>query len=85
MSSPNPVGLARPIDCTLRGARSSRPLPLAEAPPGARFQFERLGYFCVDPDSRPGTPVFNRTVPLKDRWARIVNTLADNQKVKPTR
>jgi glutaminyl-tRNA synthetase len=38
---------------------------------GERFQFERLGYFTVDPDSRPGAPVFNRTVTLKDTWARI--------------
>ena len=40
--------------------------------PGARYQFERLGYFCADAgDSRPGAPVFNRTVTLKDAWARI--------------
>jgi glutaminyl-tRNA synthetase len=45
---------------------------LAEAGPGDRFQFERLGYFCVDPDHRPDAPVFNRTVTLKDTWARIV-------------
>ncbi len=38
---------------------------------GDRYQFERLGYFCVDPDSRPGSLVFNRTVSLKDTWARI--------------
>jgi glutaminyl-tRNA synthetase len=44
---------------------------LADAAPGSRFQFERLGYFCVDPDSRPGAPVFNRTVTLKDSWAKI--------------
>jgi glutaminyl-tRNA synthetase len=44
---------------------------LAAASAGSRFQFERLGYFCVDPDSRPGRPVFNRTVALKDAWARI--------------
>ena len=45
---------------------------LAEAAPGARFQFERLGYFCVDTvDSRPGAPVFNRTVPLKDGWSKL--------------
>ncbi len=45
---------------------------LAEAAPGARYQFERLGYFCADAgDSRPGAPVFNRTVTLKDAWARI--------------
>ena len=42
----------------------------AAAPAGTRFQFERLGYFCVDADSQPGTPVFNRTVTLKDSWAR---------------
>src|SRR6185312_8136501 len=39
--------------------------------PGARVQFERLGYFCVDPDSTPERPVFNRTVTLKDSWAKI--------------
>jgi glutaminyl-tRNA synthetase len=44
---------------------------LAAAVPGGRYQFERLGYFCVDPDSKPGHPVFNRTVTLKDGWARI--------------
>jgi glutaminyl-tRNA synthetase len=44
---------------------------LAHAAVGMRFQFERQGYFCVDPDSRPGAPVFNRTVTLKDTWARI--------------
>jgi glutaminyl-tRNA synthetase len=44
---------------------------LAAAPAGARYQFERLGYFCVDPDSRPGAPVFNRTVGLKDSWAKV--------------
>jgi glutaminyl-tRNA synthetase len=44
---------------------------LAGAQPGERFQFERLGYFCVDPDSRPGALVFNRTVTLKDAWAKI--------------
>jgi glutaminyl-tRNA synthetase len=44
---------------------------LSTAEPGSRFQFERLGYFCVDPDSLPGRPVFNRTVSLKDAWARL--------------
>ncbi len=38
---------------------------------GDRYQFERLGYFCVDPDSKPGAPVFNRTVALKDTWAKV--------------
>jgi len=44
---------------------------LATAVAGARYQFERQGYFCVDPDSAPGKLVFNRTVTLKDAWARI--------------
>ncbi|MBS1855629.1 MAG: glutamine--tRNA ligase/YqeY domain fusion protein [Acidobacteria bacterium] len=44
---------------------------LADPPEGGRYQFERLGYFCVDPDSTPGRPVFNRTVALKDTWAKI--------------
>ena len=44
---------------------------LANASVGNRYQFERLGYFCVDPDSAPGKPVFNRTVALKDTWAKI--------------
>ena len=44
---------------------------LASAAAGSRYQFERLGYFCVDRDSAPGKPVFNRTVALKDTWAKI--------------
>jgi len=44
---------------------------LAFAAPGERVQFERLGYFCADPDSEPGRPVFNRTVTLRDEWARL--------------
>jgi len=44
---------------------------LAEATVGEPVQFERHGYFCLDPDSRPGRPVFNRTVSLRDTWARI--------------
>jgi glutaminyl-tRNA synthetase len=44
---------------------------LAAATPGTRVQFERLGYFCVDTDSRPGSLVFNRTVSLRDAWARL--------------
>jgi glutaminyl-tRNA synthetase len=44
---------------------------LASATPGTRVQFERLGYFCVDTDSRPGALVFNRTVGLRDSWAKI--------------
>ncbi len=60
----NPNSLERVTGCKIEPA-------LAEAPPGTRVQFERLGYFCVDPDSRPGAPVFNRTVTLKDTWAKI--------------
>jgi glutaminyl-tRNA synthetase len=44
---------------------------LAEARPGERFQFTRLGYFCTDPDSTEGRPVFNRTTTLKDTWAKV--------------
>jgi glutaminyl-tRNA synthetase len=44
---------------------------LESASPGDFFQFERQGYFAVDPDSTPGKLVFNRTVSLKDAWARI--------------
>jgi glutaminyl-tRNA synthetase len=39
--------------------------------PGSRYQFERLGYFCADPDSKDDAPVFNRTVALRDTWAKI--------------
>jgi len=42
-----------------------------DAKPGTRYQFERLGYFSVDPDSKPGKPIFNRTVALKDTWAKV--------------
>ncbi|HXG56060.1 MAG TPA: glutamine--tRNA ligase/YqeY domain fusion protein [Vicinamibacterales bacterium] len=44
---------------------------MADAAPGTRVQFERLGYFCVDPDSHDGRLVFNRTVSLKDSWGKI--------------
>jgi len=44
---------------------------LANVAAGASYQFERLGYFCVDPDTKPGSPVFSRTVALKDTWAKI--------------
>jgi len=44
---------------------------LANVEAGSRYQFERLGYFCVDPDSKPGKPVFNRTAALKDTWAKV--------------
>jgi glutaminyl-tRNA synthetase len=55
---------------TLRGCKLEP--SLAAAVPGVPCQFERLGYFCADPqDSSPGAPVFNRTVTLKDAWAKI--------------
>ena len=44
---------------------------LADAKPGDKFQFERNGYFCADPDGVKGAPVFNRTVTLRDTWAKI--------------
>jgi glutaminyl-tRNA synthetase len=44
---------------------------VASAAPGTRYQFERVGYFCVDTDSAPEKPVFNRTVTLRDTWAKI--------------
>ena len=53
----------------LTGSKVER--ALGAATPGSRFQFERQGYFSVDPDSQTARPVFNRTVTLKDSWARI--------------
>jgi len=61
----NPGSLEILTHCKLEPA-------LANVAPMERFQFERLGYFCVDPDTVPGgSPVFNRTVALKDTWAKI--------------
>jgi glutaminyl-tRNA synthetase len=60
----NPHSLERLTGCKVEPA-------LADPAAGTRLQFERLGYFCVDPDARPGAPVFNRTVTLKDTWAKI--------------
>jgi glutaminyl-tRNA synthetase len=60
----NPLSLE-----VIRGAKLEP--SLSEPREGARYQFERLGYFAVDPDSLPGKPVFNRTVALKDAWAKI--------------
>ena len=61
----NPKSLEVLTDCRLEPS-------LADAEPGSRYQFERLGYFCVDTvDSKPGAPIFNRTVSLRDTWARI--------------
>jgi glutaminyl-tRNA synthetase len=60
----NPNSLEVLMGCRLEAA-------LADVPAGTPVQFERVGYFYPDPDSRPGAPVFNRTVTLKDAWARI--------------
>ena len=61
---------------SLRVLRGCRLEPsLAGGACGQRRQFERLGYFCVDKDSTPVNPVFNRTVTLRDTWARIEKTL----------
>jgi glutaminyl-tRNA synthetase len=61
----NPASVVRITDAKLEPA-------LAQATPEARFQFERIGYFCADRhDHQPGRPVFNRTVTLKDTWAKV--------------
>lgn len=65
----NPNSLETLTSCRLEPS-------LANVAPGGRYQFERQGYFCVDPDSSPGMPVFNRTVSLKDTWAKIEKTRA---------
>ena len=59
----NPKSLERVDPCWVEPA-------LKDADPGSRWQFERVGYFCADPDSKPGKPVFNRTVTLRDSWAK---------------
>lgn len=58
---------------------------LATVKPGDRVQFERLAYFRVDEDSRPGNPVFNRTVALRDTWAKIEKKLDQKPAPKPTK
>ncbi len=52
---------------------------LAGAAPFRHYQFERLGYFCADPDSTPARPVFNRTVALRDTWAKIEKRTKDSE------
>jgi len=63
----NPQSLERLTGCKVEPG-------LKHALAGTRFQFERQGYFCVDPDSSMGTPVFNRTVSLKDAWVKFEKT-----------
>jgi glutaminyl-tRNA synthetase len=60
----NPASLEILGDCKIEPSATG-------AAPGTRYQFERLGYFCVDPDSSDRGLVFNRTVTLKDTWAKI--------------
>ena len=61
--SPNPASLESSrgfVEPSVRGAA-----------PGSRFQLERIGYFCADPDTTAEQPVFNRTVALKDTWEKV--------------
>ena len=60
----NPASLEVLSDCQIEPS-------VKGAAPGTRYQFERQGYFCIDPDSTPDKPVFNRTVTLKDTWAKV--------------
>ena len=62
----NPDSLERLTGCKIEPS-------VALAPPGTRYQFERQGYFCADLDTTAAAPVFNRTVTLKDTWARIAS------------
>ena len=66
----NYLGCLNPASLEILGSCLVEP-SLAAAAPGDRCQFERIGYFAVDPDSRPGRLVFNRTVGLRDTWGRI--------------
>lgn len=60
--------------CSLQVVSNAKIEPsIADASPGQRFQFERLGYFVVDPDSKPGDLVFNRAVTLRDSWKKFVD------------
>ncbi len=77
-TSENPIDVAEggdwrdtlnPESLTVCAAKVEASLGTATA--GERFQFERLGYFCVDSDTKPGAPVFNRTVALKDSWTKV--------------
>ena len=60
----NPASLTVMENCRLEPG-------VAAMAPGETVQFERLGYFCADPDTRPDRPVFNRVVPLRDAWAKL--------------
>jgi glutaminyl-tRNA synthetase len=74
--NPTDVGEGEDFTASLNAhsleTRTARLEPsLAAARPGTHFQFERLGYFSVDPDTRDGHPIFNRTVTLRDTWAKL--------------
>jgi glutaminyl-tRNA synthetase len=69
----NPASLETLTDCLVEPS-------LASAEPPGRVQFERLGYFCVDPDSSPEKLVFNRTVSLRDTWAKVKKGQQQKQK-----
>ncbi len=74
-SKPDPAGdqFARDLNPNSLEILDARVEPaLAQAKPGETFQFERQGYFCVDPDSTGGKPVFNRTVGLRDTFAKDI-------------
>jgi glutaminyl-tRNA synthetase len=64
MADLNPASLEVLTGCLLEPA-------LLQAPIGEAVQFERMGYFCADPDGTPDRPVFNRTVGLRDTWAKV--------------
>ncbi len=68
MTTLNPDSLMVTVDAKLEPS-------LSDAVPGEKFQFERTGYFAVDPDSRPGVLVFNRTVALRDSWKKVAAKL----------
>ena len=67
----NPNSLERLTNCYVEPT-------LANATPGDRFQFERIGYFCVDPDSTTGYLVFNQTVSLRDTWGKIEQAISQS-------
>ncbi len=72
LSNINPASLEVLTDCKVEPALGT--LPVED-----RVQFERLGYFCVDKDSAPGKPVYNRTVALRDAWAKIEKRSSDTK------
>jgi glutaminyl-tRNA synthetase len=73
----NPASIEILAECKLEPA-------LAHASPSEPYQFERLGYFCADPDTKPGSLVFNRTVALKDTWAKIEKRVGQTGSLRGT-